>query len=56
MRTIYALRSLRQLKRSLSSAGADGDYWQAGRSVAGITSIEPVASIFERFAKAVTVP
>jgi len=55
MRTIYALRSLRQLKRSLSSAGADGDYWQAGRSVAGITSIEPVASIFERFAKAARV-
>ncbi len=53
MRTIYALRSLRQLRRSLSST--DGDYWQAGRSVAGITSIEPVASIFERFAKAARV-
>ena len=56
MRTIYALRSLRQLKRSLRSAGAYGDYWQAGKSVAGITSIEPVASIFERFAKAARSP
>ena len=56
MRMIYALRSLRQLKRSLGSAGADGDYWQAGKSVAGITSIERVASIFERFAKAARSP
>ena len=45
MRTLYALRSLWQLKRSvLGSAGAH-DYWQAGRSVRSIESIRPVADI-----------
>lgn len=56
MRMIYALRSLRQLRRSLRSAGATGDYWQAGRSVAGIRSIEPVVSILDRFANRLRSP
>ncbi|NNF37891.1 MAG: nitronate monooxygenase [Gemmatimonadetes bacterium] len=44
MRTFYALRSLRRLKRSSIGRGRD-DYWQAGRSVAGIDSIRPAGDI-----------
>lgn len=51
MRTIYALRSLWQLKRA-SLDGAGADYWQAGKSVDGIHGIEPVAAIVRRFADA----
>ncbi len=52
MRTIYALKSLWQLRRSLHAKSARGDYWQAGKSVAGIRSVEPVASIVRRFSEA----
>ena len=52
MRTLYALRSLWQLKRaSLDDTGAK-DYWQAGKSVEGIHSIEPAGEIVKRFATA----
>lgn len=52
MRTVYALRSLWQLKRaSLDETGAR-DYWQAGRSVEGIRTLEPAAEIVRRFAAA----
>jgi nitronate monooxygenase len=52
MRTIYAVTSLRRLKKSsLSSAGAK-EYWQAGKSVAGIHDILPVRQIVEEFAAA----
>jgi nitronate monooxygenase len=54
MRTLYALRSLQQLKRSLAAGAAAADYWQAGRSVAGITAVEPVADIVARFRAAAT--
>lgn len=52
MRTLYALNSLRHLRRSLSSADTRSDYWQAGRSVAGIHSIAPAAEIVRSFAAA----
>jgi nitronate monooxygenase len=52
MRSIYAVTSLRRLKKSsLSSAGAK-EYWQAGKSVAGIHSVQPVADIIREFAAA----
>lgn len=52
MRAFYALRSAWQLKRaSLDESGAR-DYWQAGKSVAGIEAIEPAAEIVRRFADA----
>ncbi len=52
MRTIYALKSLWQLKRSsLDTAGAK-EYWQAGKSVAGVEAIEPAGDIVHRFAAA----
>jgi nitronate monooxygenase len=49
MRTIYGLRSLWQLKRA--SMDEQADYWQAGRSVAGITDIAPAGDIVRRFAE-----
>jgi nitronate monooxygenase len=52
MRTIYALRSLRALKRGLLRDSPERDYWQAGKSVAGIDRIEPAGEIVLRFAAA----
>ena len=52
MRSIYALTSARRLKKaSLSSAGAN-EYWQAGKSVAGIHSVQTVRDIIREFAAA----
>ena len=53
MRTLYALRSLWQLKRASLDESGTRDYWQAGKSVGGIESIEPAESIVRRFAAAV---
>ena len=52
MRTIYALRSLWQLKRSARDTDGRHDYWQAGKSVEGIDGIEPAGDIVRRFAAA----
>ena len=52
MRTLYALRSLWQLKRASLDASGDNDYWQAGKSVAGIDAIEPAGEIIRRYAAA----
>jgi nitronate monooxygenase len=52
MRTFYALKSLWQLKRASLDEAGEKDYWQAGKSVAGITSIEPAGEIVRRFAAA----
>lgn len=52
MRTLYALSSLRQLKRSLSSPDTRADYWQAGRSVGGIHATLPAAQVVRAFAAA----
>ena len=56
MRTIYALRSAWQLKRASLAGGAgektSKDYWQAGKSVAGIRAVEPAGEIVHRFAAA----
>lgn len=48
MRTIYALKSLWQLKHASLDERGERDYWQAGKSVAGIDRIEPVAEIITR--------
>ncbi len=53
IRTWYALRSLRQLKRS-SVGGASRDYWQAGKSVDAIHDIRPAAEIVAEFAAAMS--
>jgi nitronate monooxygenase len=52
IRSAYALRSLWQLKRaSLDPSGAT-EYWQAGKSVAGIDRIERAGDIVRRLATA----
>ena len=52
MRTLYALRSLWQLKRASLDERGVHEYWQAGRSVATVSSIEPAGTIVHRFAGA----
>ena len=52
MRTVYALRSLWQLKRASLDTSGSQDYWQAGRSVRSIDSIEPAGVIVRRFGQA----
>jgi nitronate monooxygenase len=52
MRTFYGLRSIWQMKRGLLRDAPDKDYWQAGRSVAGVHAIEPAGDIVRRFAAA----
>jgi nitronate monooxygenase len=52
MRLLYTLQSAWKLKHSAQQGSAYSDYFQAGRSVAGISVVEPVAAIVERFAAA----
>jgi nitronate monooxygenase len=52
MRTVYALRSAWKLKHSLHSDRSTRDYWQAGKSVAGIHAVESAGAIVRRFAAA----
>jgi len=52
MRTLYALRSAWELKRTSLDERGGKEYWQAGRSVAGIKEILPAAEIVHRYAEA----
>jgi nitronate monooxygenase len=52
MRMYYALRSLQKMKRDSVTGSGTGEYWQAGRSVAGILGIEPAGEIVRRFREA----
>ncbi len=52
MRTLYALRSLHQLKQANLDVSGNSELWQAGRSVAGIDAVQPVADILRSFAGA----
>jgi len=55
MRSIYGLRYVWKLKRAALRGGGGGssrDYWQAGRSVAGIAAVEPAGVIVRRCAEA----
>lgn len=52
MRTIYALKSLWQLKRASQDESGERDYWQAGKSVEGVHAVEPAGEIVRRFAAA----
>ena len=52
MRTFYALRSLRKMKRDSVTGTGTGEYWQAGKSVTGIGRVEPAGEIVRRFAAA----
>jgi nitronate monooxygenase len=52
MRTFYALNSVRRLKKSLMTDDVSSEYWQAGRSVAGIHEVKPAGDIVREFAAA----
>ena len=52
MRTFYAVRALRSLKRSALRGLGNKDVWQAGKSVAGVHEVLPVAEIVRRCAEA----
>jgi nitronate monooxygenase len=51
MRAIYSIRSAWQLKQASLKGASSSDCWQAGRSVDGIASVEPVGAIVRRFAE-----
>ncbi|HEY0997525.1 MAG TPA: nitronate monooxygenase [Gemmatimonadaceae bacterium] len=53
MRTLYAVRSLWGLKRSLNRSAASEDYWQAGKSVAEIHEVKPAGQIVAEFERAI---
>jgi nitronate monooxygenase len=52
MRSYYALTSLRRLKQSSLTAAGANEYWQAGKSVAGIHEVKPVKQIVDEFVAA----
>jgi nitronate monooxygenase len=52
MRTFYALKSIWQLKRASLDESGEKDYWQAGKSVAKISRIEPAGEIVRRCGEA----
>jgi len=53
IRTWYGLKSVWQLKRASLDRSGRNEYWQAGKSVAAITSIEPAGEIVRRFRAAI---
>jgi len=53
MRTWFALNSVRKMKSSLNSGTGANEYWQAGRSVAGIHGLEPAGEIVREYAAAI---
>ncbi|MBL7008246.1 MAG: nitronate monooxygenase [Planctomycetes bacterium] len=52
MRAWYTLRSIRSLKRSSLKGIGYRDVYQAGKSVAGVSRVEPAGEIVRRFAAA----
>ncbi|MEW8468014.1 MAG: nitronate monooxygenase [Candidatus Thiodiazotropha sp.] len=52
MRMFYTLRSAFQLRKSSLDEKGETEFWQAGKSVAGIHRIEPVAAIIGRYESA----
>ncbi|HUM00712.1 MAG TPA: nitronate monooxygenase [Thermoanaerobaculia bacterium] len=52
MRAIYSVRSAFQLKNASMKGASSKDFWQAGKSVATIRTVEPAAAIVRRFAAA----
>ena len=56
MRTIYTLQSIWKLKHASQHGAHYRDYFQAGKSVSGITAIRPAADIVSEFAAALITP
>jgi nitronate monooxygenase len=51
MRTLYGLRSLWQLRRASLDESGSRQYWQAGKNVGDIDSIESAGDIVASFAE-----
>ncbi len=51
MRMFYTLKSAWQLRKASIQGGSYRDYFQAGKSVAGVKAVEPVRNIIARFAE-----
>jgi nitronate monooxygenase len=51
IRMYYNLKALRDMKRTALEGFSTKDYWQAGKSVAGISKIEPAGDIVRRYAE-----
>lgn len=54
MRMLYAVRSGVRLARANRDAAGRRQFWQAGKSVEGVDSVEPAGAIVRRFAAAVS--
>jgi nitronate monooxygenase len=52
MRSLIGLRSLWTLKRTSLDESARKEYWQAGKSVAGISALESAEAVIRRFESA----
>ncbi|MFT3768301.1 MAG: nitronate monooxygenase [Minicystis sp.] len=52
MRMFYSLQAIWQLKRASLKGATYKDYFQAGKSVAGIKAVEPAGEVVKRFAEA----
>lgn len=52
MRMWYGFRAMRQFKNSSLNGGSSKDYWQAGKCVSSIHSIETVDEVISRFINA----
>jgi nitronate monooxygenase len=52
MRAYYAVRSAVQLKKASLDPSGTKDFWQAGRSVAGVSEVLTVAEIVNAFVRA----
>ena len=48
MRALYSLISIWKLKRANLEGSGYKDYWQAGKSVDGVTEVEPAGNIVKR--------
>ncbi len=49
LRMLYTLRSAFQLRRASLNEDGEREFWQAGKSVAGIHQVEPAGEIVRRF-------
>lgn len=52
IRMFYTLKSAFQLKNASMASSGKKEFWQAGKSVAGIEAIESVADVMRRYEKA----
>ena len=52
MRAVYSVQSLWQLRQASRHGASFKDYWQAGKSVEGVSGVKPVAEVVQELAAA----